>query len=83
MSKVNLKPGGNPRVRVLSAVLEAHVSPREVSRDAPHPSLKRWPEGGLKVSSGVPQVTQDSSLTQGVFFTPQVPSVCWLLRVAV
>jgi len=50
--------------------------------DAPQPSLKRWPEAGLKVRAGVPQVAEDGGLTQG-FFTPSVLSVCWLLRVAV
>lgn len=36
---------------------------------APQPSSKRWPKGRLKISTRVPQVTQNSSLKQG-FFTP-------------
>lgn len=44
------------------------------------PLLKRWPEGGLKVSAGAPQVTQDSSLTWVIF--PSL-SLCWLSWVAV
>lgn len=48
MSKAVLKPEKNPQVRGSGAILKACLSPWDVSRDALHSSLKRWPEEELK-----------------------------------